>query len=419
MSECLYIRLASHSSQKMQWLIWNASQSEVIGSGEVANASELSSLTEKASNRQVVAFAPACDVLLKSLTVPGKSQRAIKMAAPYMLEEDLADDVEQLFFAFADIKVDEQGNNCFVAVVKDSLMQQWLAWFTQANIVCRTILVDCLNLPLQGDDWSAIAIDDQILLRKGIWQGAVLDNVQWQLLANQWQSVERVAKIHRYSPLPELPVSIEVIAEPEELPLAQLVQGNALHNANNSTHQNGALQKQANINLLQGQFVVKQKQSQAIKYWLWAASFCLCAVLLNLGLKSAKLYQLSNQQAAVEQRIIDTYKDAFPATKRVRVSTIRSQMKRKLAELGSAGNNVSFLPMLAKLQSAFDKVPGLKPSSLKFDGKRNEIRLQAQAKDYQSFEQFKVQLEQSKLTVTQGAQNNQGDSVTGSLSIKG
>lgn len=73
--------------------------------------------------------------------------------------------------------------------------------------------------------------------------------------------------------------------------------------------------------------------------------------------------------------------------------------------------------MLAKLQPAFAKVPALKPESVKFDGKRQELRIQATAKDYQAFEQFSVALAIANLIVKQGSQSNQGDQVSGSFSI--
>ena len=73
--------------------------------------------------------------------------------------------------------------------------------------------------------------------------------------------------------------------------------------------------------------------------------------------------------------------------------------------------------MLAKVQPAFAKVPELKPESLKFDGKRQELRLQAIASDYQHFERFKNALNAANLTVKPGAQSNQGEKITGSYSI--
>jgi general secretion pathway protein L len=54
---------------------------------------------------------------------------------------------------------------------------------------------------------------------------------------------------------------------------------------------------------------------------------------------------------------------------------------------------------------------------LKFDGKRQEVRMQTIAKDYQYFEKLKVAFEKAGLAVNLGAQNNQGDQISGSFSI--
>jgi general secretion pathway protein L len=148
-----------------------------------------------------------------------------------------------------------------------------------------------------------------------------------------------------------------------------------------------------------------------------AAGIAMFALLLNVGIKGAELIQLHSQQAEIEEQIISTYKKAFPKTKRVRVSTIRSQLKQKLKEVGGASGESGFLAILTQVQPALALVPEIKPQTLKFDGKRNEIRMQAIASDYQYFDKLKIALEESNLTVSMGAQNNQGDQISGSFSI--
>lgn len=406
MNEVLYLRLASQADSPFYWLIWSNSSQEIIASGQLSHADELATLTDKAHQRQVVAIVPSADVALKSLKVPGKSQRAVKLAAPYMLEDSLAQEVEQTFFAFADHKEDETGNNCFVAVIEKEQMQRWLAWLKQANIQCQKMLPEVLALPEAREHWQSVVIDKQLIIRQGLWQGAAIEQNVLPLALSHWQADEQIV-IDSYSSLESFPDldSTEVVAinaEPEELPLALFAQ-----------------QKLPSFNLLQGEFKVTTKRSPALKYWLMAASLAGIALVLNLGLKIADYYQVTNQQAQVEQAIVTTYKKAFPQSKKVRVATIRSLLKQKMVELGQNSEQAGFLVMLSQLQTAFEQVPQLKPTSLRFDGKRQEIRIQAQASDYQSFDKFKQVLEQSRLEVAQGAQNNQGDLVTGSLSIRG
>ena len=58
------------------------------------------------------------------------------------------------------------------------------------------------------------------------------------------------------------------------------------------------------------------------------------------------------------------------------------------------------------------------PESLRFDAKRGELRVRASAKDFQSFNQIKLRLEQGELSVEQGSLNNSGNLVVGELKIK-
>jgi general secretion pathway protein L len=418
-TETLFIRLGSQAHDTIHWLVLASAEinePEIIASGELKNAEQLSELTTKAEQRQVQILVPSCDVILKSLNVPAKSSRAMRLAAPYMLEDNLAEEVEQLFFAYADLAKDEQGNNCHTAIVAHSQMQQWLSWLDDANIETKSIMPDVLAMPINKEGWSAIALgsnsQQQVVVRQGLWQGFTVDIDAWQFqchalveqqkTSEESNSQQEVKSIQAYSPL-AFSDELTVSAMPEELPLALMAQ-----------KQNSTLN---GFNLLQGEYKAQESRSYAGQQWLWVAGVAMFALLLSLGHKSVQLWQLNAEQESVKQSIIADYKKAFPKTKRVRVATIKSQLNRELALLGGVNDREGFLAMLAKIQPAFAKVPALKPESLKFDGKRQELRIQAKAKDYQAFEQFSVALSAANLSVKQGSQSNQGDQVTGSFSI--
>jgi general secretion pathway protein L len=426
MAEILYIRLGSQAQEEVSWLVFSSVEQEIIASGVLTSAAQLTELTAKAQQRLVKVFVPGSDVLLKRVSMPTKSQRSIRAAVPYMLEDELAQDVDDLFFSYADIASDEDENNCFVAIVERVQMQMWLTWLADAKLKVKTLQPEVLAMPYTKGQWSAIALHSsasnesdsihQIVIRQGEWQGCTLDSEAWRFAAEnifsnpvQSQSSDdeqenNSISINAYSELPtfqSLSSNITVIKCEEELPLALYAQ-----------HSQASA-----FNLLQGEFKVKEQRSIKLTAWLWAASIAVCALLLNVGYKSAQLWQLSSQQAQVEAQIIERYKKAFPATKRVRIGTIKSQLNKKIAQLGGESDSSGFLAMLSKVQPAFAKVPALKPESLKFDGKRQELRLQAVSNDYQHFEQFKAALNSANFAVKQGAQKNQGDQVTGSFSI--
>ena len=415
MTETLFIRLGSQAHDTVHWLVvaeTSGNEQEIIASGELKGVLQLKELTSKADKRQVKILVPSCDVLLKSLKVPAKSSRAMRLATPYMLEDSLAEDVEQLFFAYADLASDSLDNNCFTAIVSHTQMQLWLSWLAEAGIETNSILPDVLAMPINAQGWSAIAFGDtqqsQVIVRQQLWQGYTVDAKAWQLqcqaLASQSEQDEplETVLIEAYSPL-GYSEQCNISTMPEELPLALMAKNYGC--------------QISHFNLLQGQYKIKENRSNTGRQWLWVAGVALFALLLSLGHKSAQLWQLNAEQEKVSNKIVASYKAAFPKTKRVRIATIKSQLNRELALLGGIGDRQGFLAMLAKVQPAFAKVPALKPESVKFDGKRQELRIQATAKDYQAFEQFSVALATANLLVKQGSQSNQGDQVTGSFSI--
>jgi len=397
MGETLFIRLGSQAENRIHWLIKTNGQEEIIASGELPNAHELAQLTEKSAARDVVVFIPASDIAIKRLKVPGSSQRAIRLAAPYMLEETLAQDVEQLCFAFSDTKPDEQGNNCFVAALERKQLELWLQWLADADIFCKLIIPDALALPFNNSSSTSVMLGEQVLIRLGEWQVMSFEVNAWPIIATHFTDENTIMA---YSSLSHVPAEIKVEYLPEELPLAIL--------ANNHSRK---------FNLLQGEFQVKEKRSATNTNWLWVAGITCLALVLNFSLKGVELYRLTQQQLVIEDSIIANYKAAFPQTKRVKVSTVKSQLRQKLAEVGNSDESAGFLPLLVKLEPALASVPEINPQTLKFDGKRQEVRMQTTAKDYQYFEKLKVALEKAGLTVNLGAQNNQGEQISGSFSI--
>ncbi|MFT6193287.1 MAG: general secretion pathway protein L [Cognaticolwellia sp.] len=407
MGETLFIRLGSQVENQIHWLIKTNGQEDIIASGELPNANELSQLTEKSVARDVVVFVPASDIAIKCLKVPGSSQRAIRLAAPYMMEEMLAQDVEQLCFAFSDTKQDGQGNNCFVAALERKQLELWLQWLANAGISTKSIIPDALALPLDSQSSTAVMLGEQVLIRLGAWQVMSFEANAWPIIVQHFSAqatssvlAENEKTILAYSSLPQVPAEIKVEYLPEELPLAIL--------ANNDSPK---------FNLLQGEFQVKQKRSATKSNWLWVAGIACVALVLNFTLKGVELYRLSDQKSVIEAQIIANYKAAFPQTKRVKVSTVRSQLRQKLVEVGNSDESIGFLSLLVQLEPALASVPEIKPQTLKFDGKRHEVRMQTLAKDYQYFEKLKVALEKAGLTVNLGAQNNQGEQISGSFSI--
>lgn len=395
--EQLVVRLGSDAADPVHWIVWSEQQQEIIASGELASASDLHTLAERAGQRPVTALVPSCDVLLKWVIVPARAGRKALDAIPFMLEDELSGDIDQQFFALGDKKGEQQA----VAVVHQDSMQGWLQRLKEAGLYCTKLIPDILALPLNPQGWSLLSVGDQLLLREDEWQG--LQGEQGWICAaisHYARQQDTPLTIAKYTSL-ELPhlTNVNMQEQSPELPMQLLVAG--------------ALS--CKFNLLQGRFKIRKKSTGKWQQWRLAAILAAVALLTSLLDKGIELYQLQQQQTQLKTQIETEYRRAFPSAKRI--VNVRSQMRQQLRTMEQGGNSISMLVMMSQLSQAFANSK-VKPQTVRFDRARGELRMQAVASNFEALEQFKRAAEATGFRVEQGAINNKDNQVIGSLSIR-
>lgn len=396
MSEQLIIRLASEAHQPIHWLIWSDSEKEIIASGDLDNAQALSLLTEKAQLRKVICLVPSVDVTLKSVVIKGAFTRQMQQALPYMLEDDLASDVDKLHFSVLAKKTDLVD----VAICFKSKLQMWLDWLAAGEIFCQRIIPEVLALPKpQEQEWQALKLDKQWLIRESEFQAWSCDNemlndiLQLRLMDIPQQTITS------YSPLPETNFGQWQAAE-MILPMQLLAEG-CLNNT---------------LNLLTGQFKVKKESNLQLARWKYpaiAAGILFILLLANLFLQSK---QANEQTLQVKQQVEQVYQQAFPNQGRLSYSRIKKKLKGLLADASVTEQDAGLLVMLNDIIPAVQAVPDLKISTLKFNGKNQEISLAVSADSFQAFELFSAKIP-TQYDYKQGALSNNKNRISGLVTV--
>ncbi|GEA04625.1 type II secretion system protein L [Alteromonas sp. KUL17] len=395
--EQLLVRLGANHTDPISWLVYSRTEDEIIASGELPNAEALSSLTERAGQRSVIALAPSSEVLLKWVELPPKAGRKIISAIPFMLEDELATDISQQFFAIGPKRGDEQA----VAVVSHEKMELWQSWLSEAGLFCDTIIPDVLAVPVTENGWSVLTLGEQLLVRQDTFKG-VQGEATWLLptLVHFTAQQESPITITNYAgiDLSTLP-NIEEAQAPLELPM-QVLAKEAM---------------QSSFNLCQGDYKVKRKRSGVLNQWRVAAVLAVLALCTSLIDKGFSLYQLKAQNQALSSEINTAVKAGFPNIGTYR--NVRLKLQSELAKLEQGGGSASMLIMLDQLAPAFSATD-VKPQTLRFDATRTEIRIQAQGKNFEALEQFKRTAESAGFVVEQGAINNRDNGVVGTVSVR-
>ena len=397
MSEQLVIRLSSEKNQTIHWLIWSDSEKEIIGSGDIGNAAELSQLAEKAQSRKVICLVPGVDVTLKSVVINGTFTRQMQQALPYMLEDELASDVDKLHFSvFA-----KETDLVQVAICVKSKIEMWLEWLTEAEIVCQQFIPEALALPSPADEkWQALQLENHWLIRETLTKGWTCDSEMLNdvLTLHLMENPEQI--IESYSPNPENCAGKWQVTD-GLLPMQLLAEG-CVNNR---------------FNLLSGEFKAKKESNLQLGKWkipAIAAVVLFAIMLVNLFVESK---QAEQQTLVVKEQVESVYKQAFPNQSKLKYSRVKKKIKSLMTGLSETGGETGFLTMLTDLVPVFKSVPSLEITTLKFKSKKREISLAVSADSFQAFEQLAAKMP-AQYQLEQGALSNSKNRISGALTIR-
>ena len=150
--EQLIIRLGAHADQAIDCAIWQTTEQTILASGVLPDAAALVTLQERAAGRPLTVLVPSTEVLLRTITLPHGASRKVIQSIGFMLEDDVALDIDAQFIALGP-KLDNQQA---LAIVADVTMTQWLDWLGTAQLHCQRMLPDILALPLAVSENESI-----------------------------------------------------------------------------------------------------------------------------------------------------------------------------------------------------------------------------------------------------------------------
>ncbi len=414
--ETLFIK-PNYEQQSAEWVVIDAT-----GNPQVAiRQGSLAAVKDFTQQRRVVCAVPSTDLYLDQVTLPaGSNRRKFRQAAPYALEEELAEDLEELHFALGkeqsviihtetgedDTPSNKQLHIPVVAINKERL-QNWLDMLAAAGIKPHALMPDVLTVPLTENQWTVFIGGKTALVRTDKNNGFACELENLSVLLNtalaQEPTPSRIQLWNYNEQTPELSLQQEIeveVIEPNQEPLATLARG---------------YQKETAINLLQGEFSYREEYGKLLKPW--RIPLILLSVLITVLFSSnvIEYFRLKNENRQLTQQLEDTYKRAFPQARNI--VKPRFQMEQKLKQLGGASSADS--PFLEMLRIATEKINTNKKiniNSINFNGERLDIDLSVP--DMQSLDTLKQQLDQQTgLSTEIQSASAEGSEVSGRLRI--
>lgn len=315
---------------------------------------------------------PGEDVLFLQASVPGKNQQRIQQAVPYILEDGVIDDVDELYFAIAKENNEPSDQKYNVSVINKDYFGQVIQQLKSAGIQADVMMADYFllsdNNTLFFDGSKIVFNSPSAKFSSSIDNALNLDGIDDVKLIN--------CEKENNSSLKKLIENINIQEEScNSEPLLCLVK-------NTSSNQV--------INLLQGPYKKKKDWSQTGKTWFPIAALFLVWLCVQGGLFVADFISLSKQNKNLNIEITKIFKKTFPEARRI--IDAKAQMQQKLISLkkrkGQSGR--SFNMMLSDSAKALSSAKGLVIKSLRYyDGR---INLEINIASLQALDKLKERL---------------------------
>jgi general secretion pathway protein L len=355
-----------------------------------------------AQRRVKVCFAvPGADVRVTSLAVAPEEKKHLGKSLPYMLEDQIATDVDKLHFAYSILDTDRVA----VAIAARARMEEWQQLLADYPGIAQW-LPEPLLLPWQLGEWCLVLEGDNAIIRVGECEGC---SVERHLVEPLLQGVLRESGEPQAIIIYGSDQDADTDLLPQELRDRVQWRRGTLCAALLLT-ETGEL----NLNLLQGSFASRLPLGVWWRQWRAVAMVFAAVFVLQLAAAFAEYRSLAAQNMALRGAVEQSYRRAFPEGA---VVDAEKQLRRQLDVVGGAGQSSGFMSLMDRVGGAIAGMPGTSISSINYNDKGNEMRLNIVAANFAGVEQLRSRINEAGLEAIMESSSTQGERVSARLRV--
>jgi len=371
MSDWLLVRLARDGSQPSGWLVASPSGQPL----ETAHARDAEGLAAAAVGRRIVLVVPATDVLHASASLPPGSDSRLAQLAAVSLEDQVAEDLEDLHFAVGKARAGA-GAATDVDVVSRKLLEAWMAQASEGGYAPQGIHALAPLVPELPGQISLLADEEQLIVRREGQRPVVLPGADPELAVEMALGGDT---------LPEgLLVTVHVDAlEWPRWKAAFEAWRPRLHALRVQLLPHGALPLFAaqlatapGINLLQGGYAPRRPGLEVWKAWRLAAGLAAGLLALHLGGAALDYRRLRAEEKSLDASIQQGFSQAMPGV--VSGGKPRARLEQRLAQISAAApGRDGLLPLLTAVSTAVRGVEGARLQQVEYRPGSLDLKLES------------------------------------------
>jgi general secretion pathway protein L len=382
MADWLIIRLPRTPAEQASWIVADARGVAI----EAPAGGPLALAQPAAAGRHVCVLVPGTDVLMMEPELPTKAGAKLAQMVPYALEEQLAEDIDELHFAIgrrgADSATRRAGDAARtpVAVVARALMDEWLGAVQAAGIVPESMYADTDLLPANPGQAVAWLDGDMVVVRAA---GAAPVTMPSDALAealalalaqpgDEFTVEGRGAGLILYTGAAEWEqhgAAVEALRDQFDGMRVQVLSDGPLPLLAQQLPEASA------INLLQGSYAPQTSNAVGLRAWRVAAILLACLVGLHVVGKATELAVLKKREHTLDASIDQAFRTAMPGE--FNTTDARRRMQQRLQTARGGGEFSGLLPALGALVVARNGAPGTIVQALSFREGAVDLKLAA------------------------------------------
>jgi general secretion pathway protein L len=368
MAEITVIRLSQTPGAPAQWIRVDDAGAR-IGSPQAGSLAEAG---EQIRGSKVFVLLPAEEVLTTHVEIPVRSGKRLLAALPFAMEEQVADDVDNLHFAAG--KRLEDGSTP-VAVINREQMQDWLLQLEVAGIKPAAMLSEIHGVAKIPGTVNVMVEGSRLLINDGRKLSLAIQDVQLEEIVASLQETDEdggathVVAFYDAATRDEYAKQIEKLQEDVPNFEVKILPDGIFPRLAATAAVTGG------INLLQGTFATPKNYSRLFKPWKVAA-----ALLLGLGVTWAAqnvldYYNLHRTEQMLREQVTAEFRASFPWIGEVRDP--EAQLNSLLRQSGSQGTAQVFLASLDALSKAITSAQEASIEAISYRSGVMDVRLTA------------------------------------------
>lgn len=380
------------------------SEGNPITRGAEARLEQVSSVTQ---NAHVIVLLPLQQMLLSIVNTRARKSKHLQKAIPFALEDEVADDIENLHFALGR----RYGENDYpVAVIEKVTLDSVLETLASAGVYPDILTADVFALPFREGSWTILVEDDRALVRTSKFQGFTIDlhNLQQMLTSSLRQAEITPSELNIYRC--DSPQSgVKSFTFP--------INTNELDDCPPGLFADG-LDENECINLLQGSYQKKDKKHRQFAPWKIAA--ILFGVWVGLSMVSVLIdhARFSKEEKRLDAQIEQELRQTFPDIQNVTAGNARIKMEARLRNFiadTTSNSYAGFMELLALSGESMQQAGNITINTMNYrDGKLN---VNVNSPDVQALDKVKQLLKTKNYFADIQSANTQGAIIEAQLVI--